>query len=385
MNKPHSPITFNRPVIVGNELDYIRKAVESMHTSGDGVFTREAASLLERSLGVDRVLLTPSCTAALEMCALLLDLDPRDEFIVPSFSFVSTANAFALRGARPVFADIREDTLNIDESRIESLITPRTRVLVVMHYGGVGCEMDAIEEIARRHDLVLVEDNAHGLFGSYRGRPLGTFAPLATLSFHETKNFTCGEGGALLVNDPQYAERAEFIRDKGTNRQQLFRGQVDKYTWVDLGSSYVLSDILSAYLFAQLEARDRILTERRRLWETYDEQLRGWIEPYGVRLPTVPPHCEQGYHVYYLVLPSLETRQELIAHLAKREITAVFHYVPLHLSRMGRTLGSAPDGCSVTEQVSDRLLRLPFYLDLSGDDQQRVVDTIREFFEPRRP
>jgi len=385
MNKPHSPITFNRPVIVGNELDYIRKAVESMHTSGDGVFSRKAAALLEASLGVERVLLTPSCTAALEMCALLLGLQPGDEFIVPSFSFVSTANAFALRGARPVFADIREDTLNIDESRIEALITPRTRVLVVMHYGGVGCEMDAIEEIARRHDLVLVEDNAHGLFGRYRDRPLGTFAPLATLSFHETKNFTCGEGGALLVNDRQYAERAEFIRDKGTNRQQLFRGQVDKYTWVDLGSSYVLSDILSAYLFAQLEARDRILTERRRLWETYDEQLRGWVEQYGVRLPTVPPHCEQGYHVYYLVLPSLETRQELIAYLAKREITAVFHYVPLHLSSMGRTLGSAPDACPVTEQVSDRLLRLPFYLDLSGDDQQRVIDTIREFFERRRP
>lgn len=383
MNKPQSPIPFNRPVIVGNELEYIRQAVESMHTSGDGVFTGKAAALLEQVLGVQRALLTPSCTAALEMCALLLDLEPGDEFIVPSFSFVSTANAFALRGARPVFADIREDTLNIDETRIEELITPRTKALVVMHYGGVGCEMDTIDEIVRRHDLVLVEDNAHGLFGSYRDRALGTFAPLSTLSFHETKNFTCGEGGALLINDPQYAERAEFIRDKGTNRQQLFRGQVDKYTWIDLGSSYVLSDILSAYLFAQFEARDRILKDRRRLWETYDEQLRGWIEQHGVRLPTIPPHCIQGYHVYYIVLPSMEMRQELIAHLAQREITAVFHYTPLHLSRMGQLLGGTADACPVTEQVSDRLLRLPFYLDLSADDQQRVIDEIRSFFGHR--
>jgi dTDP-4-amino-4,6-dideoxygalactose transaminase len=381
MNKPGSPITFNRPVIVGNELDYIRQAVESMHTSGDGVFTGKASSLLQESLGVERALLTPSCTAALEMCALLLDLGPEDEFVVPSFSFVSTANAFALRGARPVFADIREDTLNIDETRIEERITSRTRALVVMHYGGVGCEMDAIEEIARRHDLVLVEDNAHGLFGRYRGRALGTFAPLATLSFHETKNFTCGEGGALLVNDPAYAERAEFIRDKGTDRQRLFRGQVDKYTWVDLGSSYVLSDILAAYLFAQLEARERILQTRRRLWARYDERLRGWIEDHGVRLPTVPSHCEQGYHVYYLVMPSLDVRQRLIDHLAAREIAAVFHYTPLHRSRMGRALGGDDPSCPVTERISDTLLRLPFYLDLTDDDQQRVVDEIRGFLE----
>jgi len=381
MNKPKSPITFNRPVIVGNELEYIRRAVESMHTSGDGIFSGKAAALLEQTLGVQRALLTPSCTAALEMCALLLDLQPGDEFIVPSFSFVSTANAFALRGARPVFADIREDTLNIDEARIEGLISPRTRALVVMHYAGVGCEMEAIEEIARRHGLVLVEDNAHGLFGRYRDRPLGTFAPLATLSFHETKNFTCGEGGALLINDPQYVERAEFIRDKGTNRQQLFRGQVDKYTWIDLGSSYVLSDILAAYLVAQLEARDRILADRRRSWETYDEQLRGWIEDYGVRLPTIPPHCSQGYHIYYLVLPSLETRQKLIAHLARRDIAAVFHYTPLHRSRMGQSFGADQQPCPVTERVSDSLLRLPYYLDLAVDDQERVVDEIRRFFE----
>jgi dTDP-4-amino-4,6-dideoxygalactose transaminase len=352
-----------------------------MHTSGDGLFTARAAGLLEQELGVPRVLLTPSCTAALEMCALLLRLEPGDEFILPSFCFVSTANAFVLRGAVPRFCDIREDTLNIDEGRIEALITPRTRAIVAMHYGGVGCEMDAILELARRHDLQVVEDNAHGLFGRYRGRPLGTFGSLATLSFHETKNFTCGEGGALLINDPALVERAEFIRDKGTNRQQLFRGQVDKYTWVDLGSSYVLSDILAAYLYAQLEQRERILQVRRRLWERYDERLRGWIEAHDVRLPSVPGHCEQGYHVYYLLLPSPERRQQLIEHLKQREIAAVFHYTPLHLSRMGRAFGGDQQPCPVTERVSDCLLRLPYYLDFTDEDQQRVVDALREFFE----
>jgi dTDP-4-amino-4,6-dideoxygalactose transaminase len=380
MSESHTPITFNRPVLAGNELDYIRQAVESMHTSGDGTFTAKASALLEQALGVRRALLTPSCTAALEMCALLLDLESGDEFIVPSFSFVSTANAFVLRGAKPVFADIREDTLNIDESRLEALITPRTKALVVMHYGGVGCEMDAILEIARRHDLHVVEDNAHGLFGRYRGQPLGTFAPLATLSFHETKNFTCGEGGALLVNDPAYTERAEFIRDKGTNRQQLFRGQVDKYSWVDLGSSYVLSDILAAFLYAQLEGRDRVLKTRRELWDRYDEQLRGWIEEHDVRLPTVPAHCDQGYHIYHIVLPSLERRQALIAHLKQRGIAAVFHYTPLHRSRIGLALGGEAYPCPVSERVSDCLLRLPFYNDLSEADQQRVIDEVKAFF-----
>jgi len=381
MNDANKPITFNRPVIVGDELEYIRRAVESMHTSGDGLFTARASGLLEQELGVPRVLLTPSCTAALEMSALLLELAPGDEFILPSFCFVSTANAFVLRGAVPRFCDIREDTLNIDEAQIEALITPRTRALVAMHYGGVGCEMERILDVARRHDLQVVEDNAHGLFGRYRGRPLGSFGRLATLSFHETKNFTCGEGGALLINDPALVERAEFIRDKGTNRQQLFRGQVDKYTWVDLGSSYVLSDILAAYLYAQLEQRQRILDLRRRLWERYDEQLRGWIEEHGVRLPGVPAHCEQGYHVYYLLLPSLERRQALIEHLQQREIAAVFHYTPLHLSRMGRGFGGDNTACPVTERVSDCLLRLPYYLDLSEGDQQRVIDALRGFFE----
>jgi dTDP-4-amino-4,6-dideoxygalactose transaminase len=381
MSNPLQPITFNRPVIVGNELEYIRQAVESMHISGDGFFTQKAAALLEQALGVQRVLLTPSCTAALEMCALLLDLQPGDEFIVPSFTFVSTANAFVLRGAKPVFADIREDTLNIDESRIEELITPRTRALVAMHYAGVGCEMDGIEKLARQHGLQIVEDNAHGLFGEYRGRKLGTFAPLATLSFHETKNFNCGEGGALLINDPAHVQRAEMIRDKGTNRQQYFRGQVDKYTWVDQGSSHVLSDILAAYLYAQLEVRERILATRGELWKRYDEQLRGWIEDHGVRLPSVPSHCSQSYHIYYLILPSLKVRQDLIAHLQREKITAVFHYVPLHRSPMGLAFEGAEAQCPVSERIGDRLLRLPFYLDLATDDQMRVIDEIRRFFQ----
>jgi dTDP-4-amino-4,6-dideoxygalactose transaminase len=380
MSDSDSAITFNRPVLVGKELDYIRQAVESMHTSGDGMFTRKTAELLEQTLGAKRVLLTPSCTAALEMSALLLDLRPGDEVVVPSFSFVSTVNAFVLRGARPIFADIREDTLNLDESTLDALITARTKAIVLVHYAGVGCEMREILEIARRRGVQLIEDNAHGLFGQYRGSNLGTFAPLATLSFHETKNFTCGEGGALVINDPQYIERAEVIRDKGTNRQQFFRGQVDKYTWTDLGSSYVMSDILAAYLYAQLEARERILSTRRALWERYDQQLRGWIEEHDVRLPTVPAHCSQAYHIYYLILPSLEIRQALIEHLKLKEITSVFHYTPLHRSTMGLSVGAAEQDCPVTQRVSDRLLRLPYYTDLSETDQQRVIDEIRSFF-----
>jgi len=380
MSNSQNPITFNRPVLAGNELDYIRQAVDAMQISGDGVFTGRVAALLRETLGVREALLTPSCTAALEMCALLLDLGPGDEFIVPSFSFVSTANAFALRGARPVFADIREDTLNLDESRVEALITPRTKALVTVHYAGVGCEMDAILDTAGRHGVPVVEDNAHGLFGSWRGKLLGTFAPLATLSFHETKNFTCGEGGALLINDPRYAERAEFIRDKGTNRSQHFRGQADKYTWIDLGSSYVLSDILAAFLYAQLENRERILQARRGLWEAYDRALRGWIEEHGVRLPVVPAHCAQAYHIYYMLLPSLEERTRFIAHMRGAGIMAVFHYTPLHRSRMGRRLSGETAACEVTERVSDRLVRLPFYLDLSAADQQRVIGEIRRFY-----
>jgi dTDP-4-amino-4,6-dideoxygalactose transaminase len=372
-------IPFNRVTLRGTELDYIADAVSRWHVSGDGYFTKRCHESLEKMTGTRKALLTTSCTHALEMAALLLDIQPGDEVIVPSFTFVSTVNAFALRGARPVFIDIRRDTLNLDEGQLQSLITPRTKAIVPVHYAGVGCEMEAILEIAARHNVPVVEDNAHGLFGKYKGKYLGTFGCLATQSFHETKNFTCGEGGALLINDPQYIERAEFIREKGTDRSRFFRGQVDKYTWIDVGSSYLPSDILAAFLYAQLEAREQIQSERGRVWEYYREHLHGWIEDYGVQLPVVPSHCEQPYHMFYLLMPSLSHQQALILHLKTRGIQAVFHYLPLHLSEMGRRFGGRQGDCPVTKHVSDRLLRLPFYNDLKERDQARIVDAIREF------
>ena len=374
-------IPFNRPCFAGNEQVYITQAVVNGCISGDGPFTHECHAFLEQELGVSKVLLTTSCTHALEMAALLLDIQLGDEVIIPSFTFVTTANAFVLRGARPVFIDIRPDTLNLDETQLERLITPRTKAIVPVHYAGVACEMDAILEIAERYGVAVVEDNAHGLFGKYKDRYLGTFGCLATQSFHETKNFTCGEGGALLINDPQYIERAEIIREKGTNRSRFFRGQVDKYTWIDLGSSYLPSDILAAFLYAQLEARDQIQAKRRRVWEYYYEHLKSWAQDQGVRLPIVPAHCEQPYHMFYLLIPSLEQRQALIAHLKTHGILGVFHYLPLHLSEMGRRFGGNEGDCPVTEDVSDRLLRLPFYNELTEDDQASVVDAITDFDE----
>jgi dTDP-4-amino-4,6-dideoxygalactose transaminase len=371
-------IPFNRPFISGDEPAYLEQALRGQ-LSGDGSFTKKCHALLEEQLGVKRSLLTTSCTHALEMAALLLNLQPDDEVIVPAFTFVSSINAFVLRKARPLFIDVRGDTLNLDETRLESLINPRVKAIVVVHYAGVSCEMDAILDIAQRHGIPVIEDNAHGLFGSYRGKYLGTFGCMATQSFHETKNFTCGEGGALLINDQSYSERAEIIREKGTNRSRFFRGQVDKYTWVDVGSSYLPSDLLAAFLLAQLEARDLIQAKRKRIWEYYHENLRSWALEQNVQLPFVPPHCDQSYHMFYLLLPSLETRQSLIAHLNAVDINSVFHYLPLHLSDMGRELGGKEGDCPVTEDVSDRLLRLPFYTGLAESDQARVVSAIREF------
>jgi len=372
-------IPFNRPVLTGREHAYITEAAGGGHLSGDGPFTKRCQELLERELGAPKVLLTTSCTDALEMAALLLNLEPGDEVIVPSFSFVSTANAFALRGARPVFADVRPDTLNLDEAQVEAWITPRTRAIVVVHYAGVACEMEAIGAIAGRRGLALVEDNAHGLFGRYRGRPLGTLGALATQSFHETKNMSCGEGGALVINDARFLDRAEILREKGTNRSRFFRGQVDKYTWVDLGSSFLPSDLLAAFLWAQLEARDQIQARRRGIWERYRAGLEDWARDNGVRLPVVPAHCQQPHHMFYLLLPGLGERQALIEHLKAAGILAVFHYLPLHLSEMGARFGGRPGDCPVTEQVSDRLLRLPFYNDLSQADQDEVIQWVREF------
>ncbi|HET7419904.1 MAG TPA: dTDP-4-amino-4,6-dideoxygalactose transaminase [Candidatus Dormibacteraeota bacterium] len=371
-------IPFNRPTFEGRELEYIQEAIAYGHISGDGPFTKRCHQLLESELGVPRALLTTSCTHALEMAAILLDLKPGDEVIIPSFTFVSVANAFVLRGARPVFVDVRPDTLNFDERLFERLITERTRGAVVVHYAGVGCEMDAIEAIAERHSVTVIEDNAHGLFGRYRGRLLGTFGRLATQSFHETKNFTCGEGGALLVNDPDLVERAEIIREKGTNRARFFRGLVDKYTWTDIGSSYLPSDVLSAILLAQLEAREAIQAKRRRIWNEYRDALERWAVDVGATLPTVPAECEQSYHMFYLLMPSLEARQRLIAHLRSEGILSVFHYVPLHLSAMGRRFGGAEGQCPVTEDISDRLVRLPFYNSLEEAQQARVVNAIRQ-------
>ncbi|MBI4760812.1 MAG: dTDP-4-amino-4,6-dideoxygalactose transaminase [Chloroflexota bacterium] len=372
-------IPFNRPTTVGKETEYMQQALQNRHISGDGQFTKKAHTLLEESLGVPKVLLTTSCTHALEMSALLLDLKEGDEVIVPSFTFVSTINAFVLRNAKPVFADVRPDTLNIDESKLEALITPRTRAIVVVHYAGVGCEMDAILEIANRHGIPVVEDNAHGLFGKYKGKLLGTFGVMATQSFHETKNFTCGEGGALLINDPKYIEDAEILREKGTNRSRFFRGQVDKYTWVNVGSSYLPSDMLAAFLLAQLEEREQIQARRRQIWETYYTELGAWAEENHVSMPFVPAHCEQTYHMFYLLFPSLERRQAAIAHLKERGIQAVFHYLPLHLSPMGEKYGGKVGDCPVTEQISDQLLRLPFYTNMTEEEQMQVIEALKEF------
>jgi dTDP-4-amino-4,6-dideoxygalactose transaminase len=372
-------IPFNRPCFTGNELTYISEAVGRGQISGDGYFTKRCHTLLQQALGVDKALLTTSCTHALEMSALLLNIQPGDEVICPSFTFVSTINAFVLRGAKPVFVDVRSDTLNLDETLLEAAITRRTKAILVVHYGGIGCEMDTIMEIANRHGIPVVEDNAHGLFGKYKGQYLGTFGVMATQSFHETKNFHCGEGGALLINDPQYGERAEIIREKGTNRSRFFRGQVDKYTWVDVGSSYLPSDVLAAFLYAQLEARDDIQAKRKKIWDAYDRELKTWVDTYDVQLPTVPAHCEQSYHVFYMVLPSLASRQALIAHLRANHILSVFHYLPLHLSDMGQQFGGKPGDCPVTERLGDCLVRLPLYNDLNEGDQQRVIEAICSF------
>jgi dTDP-4-amino-4,6-dideoxygalactose transaminase len=377
-------IPFNRPFFSGKEFDFIQEAIANWQLSGDGMFTKKCHALLEKELGVPKALLTTSCTHALEMAALLLDIKPGDEVIVPSFTFPSTVNAFVLRGARPVFIDIRPDTLNLDETKLESLISPCTKAIVVVHYAGVGCEMNAILQVAGRHGIPVVEDNAHGLFGRYKGNYLGTLGCLATQSFHETKNFICGEGGALLINDPRYIERAEILREKGTNRSRFFRGEVDKYTWVDIGSSYLPSDILAAFLYAQLQAREIIQSKRERIWNYYQEHLRDWAIDYGVRLPSVPSHCEQPFHMFYLLLPSLQARQALITYLNTLEINSVFHYLPLHLSSMGRRFGGKSGDCPITEEISDRLLRLPFYNDLTEADQARVLSGLKEFKWERR-
>ena len=376
---PEIQVDFNRPVLVGNEFEYMKQAIDNGHISGDGPFTKKCHGFLEQELGVSKALLTTSCTHALEMSAMLLDLQPGDEVIIPDFTFVSTVNAYVLRSAHPVFVDIRPDTLNLDESKLEAAITPRTKAIVPVHYAGVGCEMDKIVELAARHHLAVIEDNAHGLFGKYKEKYLGTFGSMASQSFHETKNFTSGEGGALLINDSALVDRAEIIREKGTNRSRFFRGQVDKYTWVDIGSSYLPSDILAAFLFAQFEQRQKIQLHRKRVWDMYYAGLKGWAAAHDVQLPQVPAYCEQSYHMFYMLMPNLDLRQKLIAYLRECGVYSVFHYLPLHLSEMGRGFGGQVGDCPVTERVSDQLVRLPFHNALTSAEQEQVIDLLQKF------
>ncbi|MEN6435839.1 MAG: dTDP-4-amino-4,6-dideoxygalactose transaminase [Anaerolineaceae bacterium] len=372
-------IDFNRPHLTGKEMEYALQAYENAHISGDGNFTKKCNAILEEVIQAPKALLTTSCTHALELSALLLNIQPGDEVIIPSFTFVSTINAFVLRGARPIFVDIRPDTLNLDESLIESRISEHTKAIIPVHYAGVGCEMDVIQKISNRHHIPIVEDNAHGLFGKYHGKPLGSFGCMATQSFHETKNISMGEGGALIINDPELIERAEILREKGTNRSRFFRGMVDKYTWVDIGSSYLPSDILAAVLYAQLEKWQSIQQHRADVWNYYHDNLTDWAAKNDCRLPVIPEHCQQAYHMFYLLLPNLDTRQRLIKHLKQQQVHAVFHYLPLHLSDMGQKFGGKPGDCPVTESVSDRLVRLPFHNALTQEEQSWVVKAINSF------
>ncbi len=373
-------IPFNRPFIVGKEMEYIAEAVALGNLGGDGLFTRRCSELLQSTFGIPAVLMTPSCTAALEMAAMLCDLGPGDEVVMPSFTFVSTANAVVRTGARPVFVDIRDDTLNLDERRIEDAISPRTKAIFPIHYGGVGCEMDAIMQIARDHRLLVVEDAAQGVNAFYQNRPLGSLGDLATYSFHETKNYICGEGGALCVNRPELLDRARVIRDKGTNRQQFMQGRVDKYTWVDVGGSYVPSEIVCAFLLGQLEEMETITRQRARIYGNYVQQLRPLEKKGLLRLPLVPQHCQSNSHLMYLLVQDRAQRDALLRHLASREILAVFHYVPLHTSPMGRQLGCDAIPLPITDSVAERLVRLPMYYELDETAQQLVIDEVVRFF-----
>ncbi len=370
-------IPFNRPYTTGDELGHIAAAVEDGRTAGNGEFCRRCSAWLESSIGSARALLTPSCTGALEIAGILAALEPGDEVLMPSFTFVSTANAIVLRGAVPVFVDIRPDTLNVDEEQLEAAITPRTKAIVVVHYAGVGCEMDRILEVARRHELLVIEDAAQAILSSYKGRPLGSFGELAALSFHETKNVHCGEGGALLVNDPSFVERAAIIQEKGTNRAAFFLGHVDKYTWVDLGSSYLLSDISAAFLWAQLESSRRIVDLRLEIWNAYHGAFEELEQSGLLRRPIIPADCTANGHIYYVLLPDEKTRDLVLAELNAQGVQAVFHYVPLHSSPGGSAFGRASGDLAVTTDASGRLLRLPLWAGMSVNEIERVIAAVR--------
>lgn len=362
--------------MTGKELGYIAQAHSSAQLAGDGFFTKQCHAWLEQHIGCHKALLTHSCTAALEMAAILANIQPGDEVIMPSYTFVSTANAFVLRGGIPVFVDIRPDTLNIDETKIEAAITPRTKAIVPVHYAGVGCEMDVIMDIARQHGLLVIEDAAQGIISTYKGRALGSIGHLAALSFHETKNIISGEGGALLINDERFVERAEIIREKGTNRSKFFRGQVDKYTWMDIGSSYLPGEIIAAFLWAQMEEADSITQQRLAVWQRYHEALDPLEHAGMVRRPIIPGDCRHNAHMYYILLNSLEKRSMLIENLKEHGVNVVFHYVPLHSSPAGKRFGQVHGSMSVTQDMSDRLARLPLWIGLSGDQQEKIVDVL---------
>jgi len=372
-------LPFNQPHISDFDLELLSQAIVGGQSSGNGTFTQRVESAIGPKVGAIRVLLTTSCTHALEMSALLANLRPGDEVIVPSYTFVSTASAFALYGARPVFVDSRSDTLNIDASKIEAAITSKTRAICVVHYGGIACEMEQILQIAIKHNLLLIEDNAHGLFAKYKGKYLGTFGSMATQSFHETKNIMCGEGGALIVNDESLVERAEILREKGTNRSRFLRGQVDKYTWVDIGSSWVMSDLLAAILFGQLQRADEINDRRIKIWNQYHSGLASWAGTNGVTTPFVPEGCEHVGHVYHLRFEKPEQRTKFISVLKDQQINCVFHYQALNTSPVGQGFGGYVGQCPVAEHASDCLLRLPLFNSMTDEQQSRVIEAVRAF------
>jgi dTDP-4-amino-4,6-dideoxygalactose transaminase len=374
-------IDFNKPFATGRELEYIQQALANAHLSGNGEFPKKCQTWLESKISCQKAFLTHSCTGALEMAAILADIQPGDEVIMPSYTFVSTANAFVLRGGVPVFVDIRPDTLNLDESKIEAAITPKTKAIVPVHYAGVGCEMDAIMEIAQHYQLLVIEDAAQGVGAAYKGRSLGSIGHLAAVSFHETKNVICGEGGALLVNYPAWSDRAEIIWEKGTNRSQFFRGLVDKYTWVDIGSSYLPSEINAAFLWAQLEVAEAITYKRMNIWQQYHEAFTDLEAQGKVRRAIVPNECQHNAHMYYLLLPDLDSRTALIEKLKGRGINSVFHYVPLHSSPSGRKYCRAQKDLLHTENLSSRLVRLPLWVEMTEEEVMQVVDTVHEALE----
>jgi dTDP-4-amino-4,6-dideoxygalactose transaminase len=375
-------IPFNRPTRTLQDLPNLTEALERRHFSGDGPFTKRCHAILEQTHAAPKVLLTTSCTHALEMAAFLLDIKPGDEVIVPAFTFVSSVNAFVIRGATPVFADVWPGTFNLDERQLDRLITPRTRAIVVVHYAGVACQMDVIGDIAKRHGIAVIEDNAHGLFGTFNGRLLGTFGEMSTLSFHETKNFTCGEGGALMINEASLIERAEIIREKGTDRSKFHRGQVDKYGWVDVGSSYLPSELLGSMLCAQLEDRENIQARRHAVWTRYAEALPVWAKANNVALPEIPPGRGHSAHMFFVVLPSVACRDGLMSHLKAKSMLAVSHYIPLNVSSMGQKLGGRVGQCPVAEAQAERLLRLPFYTQMTEDEQADVIAAVKDFRHP---